>query len=124
MSTSLSGQGQSRSEPEVLDVLLVGAGFSGLYLLDRLRAQGFKVRLFEAGAGLGGVWHWNCYPGARVDSPGWIYQFSREELWREWNWSETFPGFEEMRAYFDFVDKKRDLSRDIRFGTWVRAAEV
>ncbi len=123
MSTSLPGQGQSRSEPEVLDVLLVGAGFSGLYLLDHLRDQGFKVRLFEAGAGLGGVWHWNCYPGARVDSPGWIYQFSREELWREWNWSETFPGFEEMRAYFDFVDKKRDLSRDIRFGTWVRAAE-
>ncbi len=114
---------QSRGESEVLDVLLVGAGFSGLYLLDRLRDLGFQVRLFEAGSGLGGVWHWNCYPGARVDSPCWIYQFSREELWREWNWSEMYPGFEEMRAYFEFVDKKRDLSRDIRFGTWVRAAE-
>ena len=55
---------QSRGESEVLDVLLVGAGFSGLYLLDRLRDQGFQVRLFEAGSGLGGVWHWNCYPGA------------------------------------------------------------
>ena len=108
MSTSVSDQVQSSGEsrvPDVLDVLLVGAGFSGLYLLDRLRNQGFQVRLFEAGAGLGGVWHWNCYPGARVDSPGWIYQFSREELWREWNWSERYPGFEEMRAYFDFVDE-------------------
>ena len=123
MSTPLSDQVQSRGESEVLDVLLVGAGFSGLYLLDRLRDLGFQVRLFEAGSGLGGVWHWNCYPGARVDSPCWIYQFSREELWREWNWSEMYPGFEEMRAYFEFVDKKRDLSRDIRVGTWVRAAE-
>jgi cation diffusion facilitator CzcD-associated flavoprotein CzcO len=123
MSTALSDQAQSEQGSEVLDVLLVGAGFSGLYLLDRLRNQGFNVSLFEAGAGLGGVWHWNCYPGARVDSPCWIYQFSREKLWREWNWSELYPGFEEMRAYFEFVDKKLDLSHDIRFGTWVRAAE-
>ena len=108
---------------EELDVLVVGAGFSGLYLLDRLRDEGFKVRLFEAGAGLGGIWYWNCYPGARVDSPGYIYQFSREEIWRDWNWSELFPGREEMCAYFDHVDEKLDLSRDVRFETWVRAAD-
>ena len=62
---------------ENLDVIVVGAGFAGLYLLDRLRRLGMTVRLFEAGGGLGGVWYWNCYPGARVDSPGPIYQYSR-----------------------------------------------
>ena len=55
---------------EDLDVIVVGAGFAGLYLLDRLRSMGMAVQVFEAGGGLGGVWHWNCYPGARVDSPG------------------------------------------------------
>jgi NAD(P)-binding Rossmann-like domain len=124
MSTPLSDHVHSENGAEVLDVLLVGAGFSGLYLLDRLRDQGFRVRLFEAGAGLGGIWYWNCYPGARVDSPCWIYQFSREELWRDWNWSEMFPGFEEMRAYFDFVDKNStsaviSVSTPIAVFTWM-----
>jgi cation diffusion facilitator CzcD-associated flavoprotein CzcO len=57
-----------------LDVIIVGAGFAGPYLLDRLRRLGMTVQVFEAGGGLGGVWYWNCYPGARVDSPGAIYQ--------------------------------------------------
>ncbi|MEM7541795.1 MAG: NAD(P)/FAD-dependent oxidoreductase [Pseudomonadota bacterium] len=104
------------------DVLLVGAGFSGLYLLDRLREEGFSVRLHEAGAGLGGIWHWNCYPGARVDSTCAIYQYSREEIWREWEWSERFPDYREMRAYFEFIDEKLDLSRDIDFETRVSSA--
>ena len=63
-------------DDEILDVLIVGAGFSGLYLLDRLRDQGFNVHAVDAGADIGGVWHWNCYPGARVDSTCGIYQFS------------------------------------------------
>jgi cation diffusion facilitator CzcD-associated flavoprotein CzcO len=123
MSTTLPEPVRSGAEDETVDVLIVGAGFSGLYLLDRLRTRGFKVRVVEGGSGLGGIWYWNCYPGARVDSPCWVYQFSREELWREWNWSEVYPGFEEMRAYFAFVDRKLGLSRDIRFDTWVRAAK-
>ena len=53
---------------EAFDALIIGAGFSGLYQLERLRAEGFNVRLFEAGSGLGGIWYWNCYPGARVDT--------------------------------------------------------
>ena len=108
---------------EMLDAIIVGAGFSGLYLLDRLREQGFKVHLVEAGSDIGGIWHWNCYPGARVDSTCGIYQFSREDLWREWDWSERFPGFAEMRAYFEFVDEKLDLSRDVSFQTRVRSAK-
>ena len=108
---------------EELDVLVVGAGFTGLYQLHRLRQLGFKVRLFEAGADLGGIWYWNCYPGARVDTHVPMYEFSSEDLWRDWNWTERFPGWEELRAYFRYVDKKLDLSRDIRFNTRVEGAE-
>jgi len=107
---------------KTLDAIIVGAGFSGLYLLDRLREKGFKVHLVEAGSDIGGIWHWNCYPGARVDTTCAIYQFSREDLWSKWDWSERFPGFAEMRAYFEFVDKELDLSRDISFQTRVRSA--
>ncbi len=106
-----------------LDVLVIGAGFSGLYQLYRLRDLGFKVHLVEAGGGLGGVWYWNCYPGARVDTHCQIYQFSREDVWQDWDWSERFPGWEEMRRYFEHVDKKLDLSKDISFNTRITRAE-
>jgi len=105
-----------------VDVLLVGAGFAGIYLLDRLRDEGFKVKTHEAASGLGGIWHWNCYPGARVDSKADYYQFALKDVWHDWDWSERFPGWEEMRAYFRHLDRKLDLSRDICFSTWVRAA--
>ena len=65
---------------EDLDILIVGAGFSGLYQLYRLRELGFKVKVYEAAPALGGVWYWNCYPGARCDTSGPLYQFSIEEL--------------------------------------------
>jgi cyclohexanone monooxygenase len=107
---------------EGLDALIVGAGFSGLYQLHRLRERGFDVRLFEAGAELGGVWYWNCYPGARVDSHVPNYEFSLEELWRDWNWTERFPAWDELRRYFRYVDRKLGLSRDIRFNCRVTAA--
>jgi len=107
---------------EVLDALIVGAGFSGLYQLHRLRQRGFKVRLLEAGAELGGIWYWNCYPGARVDSNVPNYEFSLEELWRDWNWTERFPGWPELRRYFRYVDRKLELSRDVRFNSRVAAA--
>src|SRR5271170_1935803 len=110
-------------EIEDLDVILVGAGFAGFYLLDRLRGMGMSVQLFEARDGPGGVWYWNCYPGARVDSPGPMYQFSRDDLWRDWKFSELYPSWQEIRAYFHYVDKKLDLSRDIRFNKRVNEAE-
>jgi cyclohexanone monooxygenase len=81
------------------------------------------VKVFEAGSDIGGVWYWNCYPGARVDTYGPLYQFSSEELWRDWNFSELYPSWEELRAYFHHVDKKLGLSRDIRFNTRVTGAE-
>ena len=111
------------TETEELDVIIVGAGFAGLYLLDRLRSMGMFVQVFEAGDAPGGVWYWNCYPGARVDSPGPMYQFSRDDLWRDWKFSELYPSWQEIREYFHYVDKKLDLSRDIRFNRRVNEAD-
>ncbi len=104
------------------DVIVVGAGFAGLYQLHRLRDLGMSVVLLEAGSALGGIWHWNCYPGARVDSHVPVYEFSDERLWRDWYWDERFPDWRALRRYFDHVDATWDLSRDIRFNTRVRGA--
>jgi cation diffusion facilitator CzcD-associated flavoprotein CzcO len=111
------------AETQELDVVIVGAGFAGIYLLDRLRSMGLSVQVFEAGNGPGGVWYWNCYPGARVDSPGPMYQFSRDDLWRDWKFSELYPSWKEIREYFRYVDQRLDLSRDIRFNRRVKEAE-
>ncbi len=107
---------------EERDVLIVGTGFAGLYQLNELRKRGYDVHAVEAAGGLGGVWYWNCYPGARVDTWGPMYQFSNEELWRDWNFSELYPDWSEVRAYFNYVDEKLDLSKDISYHTRVSAA--
>jgi cyclohexanone monooxygenase len=109
---------------EELDVQVVGAGFARLYRLNHPRKLGYKVKVFEAGSDIGGVWYWNCYPGARVDTYGPLHQFSSEELWRDWNYGELYPSWEEVRAYFHHVDKKLDLGRDIQFDTRVMSAEL
>jgi len=118
-----SDQVSSKEQGDALDVLIVGAGFAGLYQLDRLRQLGFSVKIYEAGSDLGGIWYWNCYPGARVDTNASIYQYSREDLWQEWNFSELYPDWEEVREYFHFVDEKLGLSRDIEFGKRVTGAD-
>ncbi|KAH6972850.1 cyclopentanone monooxygenase [Ilyonectria sp. MPI-CAGE-AT-0026] len=98
-----------------LDVLIIGAGFGGCYALYKLRKLGLNVHVFDAASYLGGVWHWNTYPGARVDSEMPYYQFSMPEVWRKWNWSERFPSGEELKAYFKHVDETLDLSKDITY---------
>lgn len=105
------------------DAIVIGAGFNGVYQLYRLREAGFRILLVEAGAGLGGIWHWNCYPGARVDSHVPNYEFSIDGIWQTWSWSERFPGFRELRAYFDHVDRTLNLSKDVRFNTRISGAE-
>jgi len=105
-----------------LDVIVVGAGFAGLYQLRRLRELGYRVKVIEAGSDIGGIWHWNCYPGARVDTYGSIYQYSDPELWKDWDYSETYPGWDELREYFDYVDKKLDLRKDVILNTRVTGA--
>lgn len=104
------------------DVLIVGAGFAGLYQLKKLRDLGYNVTLVDAAPDIGGVWQWNCYPGARVDSIGAIYQYSDPELWKGWDYSEKFPDHTELREYFDYVDSKWDLRKDCTFNTRVTGA--
>jgi cyclohexanone monooxygenase len=105
------------------DVVIVGAGFAGLYMLHKVRGLGLSVRLFEQGAGVGGTWFWNRYPGARcdVDSLEYSYSFS-EELQQEWSWSERFATQPEILRYLDHVADRFDLRRDITFSTRVEAA--
>src|SRR3954447_21342151 len=105
------------------DVIVVGAGFAGLYMLHRLHGMGFSVRVLEAGSGVGGTWYWNRYPGARcdVESVEYSYQFS-PELQQEWDWSERYAAQPELLRYADHVADRFDLRRDITFDTPATAA--
>jgi cation diffusion facilitator CzcD-associated flavoprotein CzcO len=115
--------GTSDSTVEELDVLVIGAGFAGIYQLHRLRSLGRSVKVFEAGSVLGGIWYWNCYPGARVDTEGPIYQLAYEDLWKDWEYKNLYPDWSEVREYFTYLDRKLDVSRDVRFNTRVESAE-
>ncbi|KAI3608203.1 cyclohexanone monooxygenase [Moniliophthora roreri] len=105
-----------------LDVLVVGAGFGGIYQLVQYRKLGFNVKAFEAGNDLGGIWYWNCYPGARTDTEAPLYEFAFEELWKDWNWTERFPGVAELRSYFQYVEQKWDVKKDVYFNNRVVGA--
>jgi cyclohexanone monooxygenase len=105
------------------DAIVVGAGFAGLYMLHKLRGQGLKVRVIEAGAGVGGTWFWNRYPGARVDIESRDYGYSFDpELEREWRWSERYAAQPELLRYLNHVADRYDLRRDITFETRVTGA--
>ncbi|KAA8645396.1 hypothetical protein EYZ11_000413 [Aspergillus tanneri] len=107
---------------ESYDVLIIGAGFSGLYALYKFRTAGLRVRIFEAGDDIGGVWHWNRYPGARVDSEWPLYQLSVPDVWRDFNFSQRFPDHNEIRRYFAHVDRVLELKKDIQFQARVHSA--
>jgi cyclohexanone monooxygenase len=102
------------------DVIVVGAGFAGLYMLHRLHEAGYQVKCFEAGTGPGGTWYWNRYPGARCDihSLGYSYAFS-PELEQEWEWSEMYAAQPEIERYANHVADRFGLRRDIQFNTRV-----
>jgi cation diffusion facilitator CzcD-associated flavoprotein CzcO len=105
------------------DAVVIGAGVSGLYQLYRLRELGLRVRVFEAGTGVGGTWYWNRYPGARFDSESWTYGYSfSQELLEEWDWQEHFAAQPETERYLNYVADKFDLRRDIQFRSRVTAA--
>jgi cyclohexanone monooxygenase len=105
------------------DAVVVGAGFSGLYMLHLLRGMGLSVRVIEAGSNVGGTWFWNCYPGARcdVESMSYCYTFDTQ-LQQEWQWTERFPSQPEILRYLNHVADRLDLRRDLQFETRVTAA--
>ncbi|KAF2168746.1 hypothetical protein M409DRAFT_65164 [Zasmidium cellare ATCC 36951] len=100
-----------------LDVLVIGGGFGGCYLLKQLRENGFKTKLIDAAPRLGGVWAHNRYPGARVDVEMPCYSYSDPAILNSFIWTERYPSDSELRRYFDHVDKVWDLSRDVECNT-------
>lgn len=106
------------------DVIVVGAGFAGLYTVQKLTQQGLSIRCFEAGSDVGGTWFWNKYPGAQcdVESLEYSYGFS-EKLQQDWQWSRRFAGQSEILAYANHVADQFDLRQHIEFNTRVRSAE-
>ena len=106
-----------------VDVVVVGAGFSGLYLLYRLRKAGFSTRVFERGGDVGGTWYWNRYPGARCDVESLQYSYSfDEQLQQDWHWPEKFSAQPDILAYANHVADRFNLKKDIEFNVEVKAS--
>ena len=106
------------------DVIVVGAGFAGMYAIYRFRQAGLKVKVLEAGSDVGGTWYWNRYPGARCDVPSIEYSFGfSPELEQQWNWPEVFSAQPDILSYADHIAERFDLRRDIQFNTRVSSVE-
>jgi cyclohexanone monooxygenase len=124
MSALQSVAGKSHAAgTETYDVLVVGAGFAGMYMLHRLRGLGFSARVYEQGGDVGGTWYWNRYPGARCDVESMQYSYSfSDELQQEWDWSERYAPQPEILRYAKHVAERFDLRSDIQFDTRVEQA--
>jgi len=99
----------------------VGTGISGICILNNMWERGFSVKVYGTGKYIGGTWHWNRYPGARVDSELPVYQFNDPQVW-DFPKTERFPQHAEIRQYFRYLDRVLDLSKDIEFNTFVSEA--
>ena len=120
---SMSGKSQPAAA-EAYDVVVVGAGFAGMYMLHRLRGQGLSARVYEQGGDVGGTWYWNRYPGARCDVESMQYSYSfDDELQQEWNWSERYAPQPEILRYANHVADRFKLRSDIQLNTRVDRAE-
>lgn len=112
-----------RTEPREYDVVAIGAGFSGLYATYRLAHAGYSVHAFEAAEGVGGVWTWNNYPGARTDSLHETYQFSFDkEFAASWRYSDIHPSQPEVLEYLNRFADHFKLRDRYSFGTKVEKA--
>jgi cyclohexanone monooxygenase len=119
---SIPGKGPNAGL-EACDVVVVGAGFAGMYMLHKLRGQGFSVRVFEQGGDVGGTWYWNRYPGARCDVESMQYSYSfSDKLQEEWDWSERYAPQPEILRYANHVADRFNLRSDIQLNTRVDSA--
>ena len=119
---SISGKSHA-SDTETYDVVVVGAGFAGMYMLHRLRGLGLSVRVYEQGGDVGGTWYWNRYPGARCDVESMQYSYSfSDELQQEWDWSERYAPQPEILKYANHVADRFKLRSDIALNTRVARA--
>lgn len=124
MSNTTKSQTISESRESQHDVIVIGAGFGGMYALHRLRAKGYRVRVLEAADGVGGTWYWNRYPGARCDVESMEYSYSFDNnLQQEWNWPERFSAQSDIEKYANHVADRFDLRKDIQFSTRIESAE-
>ena len=113
-----------QSVPIDYDVVIVGAGFAGMYQLHRLRQLGLSCRVFETGDGVGGTWYWNRYPGARCDVESIHYSYSFDkDLEQEWTWPERYSAQPDILEYAEHVADRFDLRRDITFSTRVESLD-
>jgi cation diffusion facilitator CzcD-associated flavoprotein CzcO len=115
----------ARAPTKDFDAVIIGAGFSGMYMLHSLRDKlGLNARVLEAGDGVGGTWYWNRYPGARCDTPSYIYCYTFDRnLVQEWEWSERYPEQDEILRYLEHCAERFDLKPDIEFGKRVNGVE-
>lgn len=121
----MPGTSATAGSDHILDVVIVGAGQAGIYQLYRLRELGLAVRAIDAAAGVGGVWHWNRYPGARFDSESHTYAyFFSPELIEDWDWSERFAGQPEIERYYNEVVDRFDLRSSIILGERVLSVHL
>lgn len=120
----MAAPARQHAEAQAYDAIIVGAGFSGLYQLHKLRDElGLRVKVLEKGGEIGGTWYWNRYPGARCDSESYYYCYSfSEEIEQEWEWSERYPEHSEIRRYLNFVADRLDLKRDVQLSTEMSGA--
>ena len=118
--------GSFGSSKETFDVLILGAGLSGLSTLHNVRTRfpDWRVKVIEAAPSVGGTWFWNCYPGARFDSESISYQlFFDKDVLNEWNWKETYAAQPDTLEYIKFLAKRKDLEKDVQFNTRIKSAQ-
>lgn len=120
MTTSAAPDRHNKPGGVDYDVVIIGAGFAGMYQLHKLRQMGMSAHIFETGDDVGGTWYWNRYPGARVDIESMEYSYSFDDaLQQEWRWKERYAPQPELLEYARHVCDRYDLARDISFSTRV-----
>lgn len=121
--TETTKRADGAPSPLRLDAAVIGAGVAGLYQVYQLRKMGLNVKGFDTASGVGGTWYWNRYPGAKFDSESYIYQYLFDEaLYKDWSWSERFPGQPEIERWMNYVADRLDLRKDFQFNTTIKTA--